>query len=109
MYAIRSYYVVVLTADHTSSEPRTNEFKTNVGKFRIPILFFNPGDKAFGGISYRNMQQIDIMPSILTYLNIKAKMVTFGKPYQSDKDFVVYYLDNIYHYIDGDYYRNNFV
>jgi len=94
----------VITADHTSSEPTEEKFKTNVGKFRIPILFFNPGNPAFGGISYRNMQQIDIMPSIIDLLHIKTKMVTFGKPYQSDKDFVVYYLDNIYHYIDGDYY-----
>lgn len=94
----------VITADHTSSEPTEEKFKTNVGKFRVPILFFNPGNPAFGGISYRNMQQIDIMPSIIDLLHIKTKMVTFGKPYQSDKDFVVYYLDNIYHYIDGDYY-----
>jgi len=94
----------VITADHTSSEPTAEKFKTNVGKFRVPILFFNPGEPTFGGISYRNTQQIDIMPSILKYLNIKTKMVTFGKPYQSEKDFVVYYLDNIYHYIDDDFY-----
>ena len=43
------------------------------------------------------------MPSILEYLNIETKMVTYGKSYQSDKDFVVYYLDNIYHYISGDF------
>ena len=94
----------VITADHTSSEPTAEKFKTNIGKFRIPILFFNPGKPSFGGLNFRNFQQIDIMPSILSYLNIKAKMITFGKSYQSDKDFVVYYLDNIYHYIDGDYY-----
>ncbi|UOX33663.1 sulfatase-like hydrolase/transferase [Flavobacterium sediminilitoris] len=96
--------IFVLTADHTSSEATEKKFETNVGKFRVPIAFFNPGDKNFGGISYRNMQQIDIMPSILDLLNIKTKMITFGKPYKSEKDFVVYYLDNIYHYIDGDYY-----
>jgi len=56
------------------------------------------------GKNYKNLQQIDIMPSILDYLNIESKMVTYGKSYQSDKDFVVYYLDNIYHYISGDYY-----
>ena len=52
----------------------------------------------------KNLQQIDVMPSILEYLNIETKMVTYGKSYQSDKDFVVYYLDNIYHYISGDFY-----
>lgn len=94
----------VITADHTSSEPTAEKFKTNIGKFRIPIMFFNPGNPSFGGLNFRNFQQIDIMPSILSYLKIKAKMITFGKPYLSEKDFVVYYLDNIYHYLDGDYY-----
>lgn len=94
----------VITADHTSSEPTVERFKTNIGKFRIPILFFNPSDSTFIGKENKNLQQIDIMPSVLKYLNIKAKMVTFGKPYQSNSDFVVYYLDNIYHYIDGDFY-----
>lgn len=94
----------VITADHTSSEPTAEKFKTNIGKFRIPIMFLNPGNPSFGGLNFRNFQQIDIMPSILSYLKIKAKMITFGKPYLSEKDFVVYYLDNIYHYLDGDYY-----
>ncbi len=96
--------IFVLTADHTSSEPTEEKFKTNVGKFRIPILFFNPGKPDFGGVSYKNVQQIDIMPSLIDLLNIKTNMVTYGKSYKSDKDFVVYYLDNIYHYIQGDYY-----
>lgn len=94
----------VITADHTSSEPTEKKFKTNVGKFRVPILFFDPSNPEMIGKNYKNLQQIDIMPSILDYLNIESKMVTYGKSYQSDKDFVVYYLDNIYHYISGDYY-----
>lgn len=94
----------VIVADHTSSEPKQAKFKTNVGKFRIPILFFDPSNPSLVGKNSKNLQQIDVMPSILEYLNIDAKMVTFGKSYQSDKDFVVYYLDNIYHYISGDFY-----
>ena len=96
--------IFVITADHTSSEPTEDKFKTNVGKFRVPILFYNPGNPTFGGVSYKNVQQIDIMPSLIDLLHIKTNMVSFGKSYQSDKDFVVYYLDNIYHYIQGDYY-----
>lgn len=94
----------VITADHTSSEPTAEKFKTNVGKFRVPILFFKPSDSTFTEKNYKNLQQIDIMPSVLSYLKVKTKMITFGKPYQSDKDFVVYFLDNIYHYIEGNYY-----
>jgi phosphoglycerol transferase MdoB-like AlkP superfamily enzyme len=96
--------IFVITADHTSSEPTEEKYKTNVGKFRVPILFYNPGKPTFSVVSYKNLQQIDIMPSLLDVLHIKTKMVSFGKSYQSNKDFVVYYLDNIYHYIHGDYY-----
>lgn len=94
----------VITADHTSSEPTEKKFKTNVGKFRVPILFFDPSNPSMVGKNLKNLQQIDIMPSIIDYLNIDSKMITYGKSYQSDKDFVVYYLDNIYHYVSGDYY-----
>ncbi|WP_338378527.1 sulfatase-like hydrolase/transferase [uncultured Flavobacterium sp.] len=96
--------IFVITADHTSSEPTEDKYKTNVGKFRVPILFYNPGNPNFGGINYKNVQQIDVMPSLIDLLHIKTKMVSFGKSFQSEKDFVVYYLDNIYHYIKGDYY-----
>lgn len=94
----------VITADHTSSEPVAEKSKTNVGKFSIPILFFDPSNPELTGVSEKNFQQIDIMPSIVDYLNIKTKMVTYGKSFRSDKNFVVYYLDNIYHYINNDYY-----
>ncbi|WP_445721019.1 LTA synthase family protein [Flavobacterium sp.] len=94
----------VITADHTSSEPTEKKFKTNVGKFRVPILFFDPSNPSIVGKNLKNLQQIDIMPSIIDYLNIDSKMITYGKSYQSEKDFVVYYLDNIYHYVSGDYY-----
>lgn len=94
----------VIVADHTSAEPTENKFKTNVGKFRIPILFFDPSNPSLAGINPKNLQQIDVMPSVLDYLNIETKMITYGKSYQSENDFVVYYLDNIYHYISGDFY-----
>lgn len=93
----------VFTADHTSPFGQ-GKYLNNVGKFRIPILFFDPSNPELKGISEKNFQQIDILPSILDYLNIKDDVVTFGKSYQSDKDFVVTYIDNIYNYISGDYY-----
>ncbi len=94
----------VITADHTSSEPVEAKSKTNVGKFHIPILFFDPSNPELKGVDEKNFQQIDIMPSIVDYLNIKTKMVTFGKSFRSEKNFAVYYLDNIYHYVNNDFY-----
>jgi len=75
-----------------------------VGKFRIPIFFFDPSKPEFKGIVEKNFQQIDILPSVLDYLNIKDTIVTYGKSYRSDKDFVVTYVDNVYNYIHYDYY-----
>lgn len=94
----------VLTADHTSAEPTSALYKTNVGKFRIPILFFDPSNTDLIGVHDKNFQQVDILPSVLEYVGIPSKTISYGKSYTSDKDFVVYYLDNIYHLIDGDYY-----
>lgn len=94
----------VISADHTSSDGDQESDKTNIGKFRIPILFFDPSNPNLVGTNTKNFQQIDIMPSILDYLNIKTKMVNFGKSYKAKDNFVVYYLQGTYHYINDDYY-----
>jgi phosphoglycerol transferase MdoB-like AlkP superfamily enzyme len=94
----------VIVADHTSSEPTAEKYRTNVGKFRIPILFFDSSNENLKGVVEKNFQQIDVLPSILDYLHIKDKVVTFGKPFRSDKNYAVYYLDNIYHLIQDDFY-----
>lgn len=99
-----NHTLFVISADHTSSEGDRNIDKTNIGKFRIPILFFDPSNLDLKGIHTKNFQQIDIMPSILDYLNIKTEMVSFGKSYKSPENFVVYYLQGTYHYIYDDYY-----
>ncbi len=114
-YALRQFFekakkqdwykntLFVFTADHTSSSGK-GKYTTNVGKFRIPIFFFDPSKSEFKGIIEKNFQQIDILPSVLDYLNIKDTIVTYGKSYRSDKDFVVSYVDNVYNYIHQDYY-----
>ncbi|MBP1224920.1 LTA synthase family protein [Flavobacterium sp. 1355] len=94
----------VLSADHTSSSGDNEIDKTNIGKFRIPILFFDPSNPDLASVNEKNFQQIDIMPSILDYLHIKTDMVSFGKSYKSKENFVVYYLQGTYHYIQDDYY-----
>ncbi|MBX9806927.1 MAG: sulfatase-like hydrolase/transferase [Flavobacteriaceae bacterium] len=94
----------VISSDHTSSSGDHDIDKTNIGKFSIPILFFDSSNPLFVGVNENNFQQIDIMPSILDYLNIKTDMVSFGKSYKSKNNFVVYYLQGTYHYIQDDYY-----
>lgn len=94
----------VISSDHTSSSGDKDIDKTNVGKFSIPILFFDPSNANLVGVNEKNFQQIDIMPSILDYLNIKTNIVSFGKSYKSKENFVVYFLQGTYHYIEDDYY-----
>lgn len=94
----------VITADHTSSSGTSDVDKTNIGKFRIPIVFFDPSNPEFNTADEKNFQQIDIMPSILDYLNIKAEIISFGKSYKSQQNFAVYYLQETYHCIVDDYY-----
>ncbi|MFN8275124.1 MAG: LTA synthase family protein [Flavobacteriaceae bacterium] len=93
----------VLTADHTSASGQ-GKYTTNVGKFRIPILMIDPSRPDFQAVNEKNFQQIDILPSVLDELNISDTVVTYGKSYNSTKDFVVSYVDNVYNYISGDYY-----
>jgi phosphoglycerol transferase MdoB-like AlkP superfamily enzyme len=114
-YALRKFFekakkqdwykntLFVFTADHTAAYGE-GEYKTNVGKFRIPIFFMDTSNPDFKGVSNKNFQQIDILPSVIDYLNIKEDVISFGKSYKSDKNFVVTYIDNIYNYIEGDYY-----
>ena len=103
----KSWYkntIFVITADHTSSSGAEEVYKNNVGKFRIPIMFYVPNDPTMVGKSSKNFQQIDILPSLMDYLQLNGKIISYGKSYKSDKDFVVNYLDNIYNLNKGDYY-----
>ena len=66
----------ILTADHTNESVR-KEFQNNYGSFCIPVIFFKEGSDLHG-IKKRIAQQIDIMPSVLSYLNYDREYIAFG-------------------------------
>jgi phosphoglycerol transferase MdoB-like AlkP superfamily enzyme len=66
----------VLTADHTYDE--LSNHATYLSKFSIPILFFAPSDTAHKPLLTFPVQQVDIMPSILDYLNVPDTFKCFG-------------------------------
>lgn len=66
----------VLTADHTN-EKFHKEYQNSMGQFSIPILFYKHGSD-LKGIKMRIAQQIDIMPTILHYLNFDGEYIAFG-------------------------------
>ena len=74
----------VLTADHTN-ESVHKEFQNNFGAYCVPIIFFKPGGN-LKGIKPRIAQQIDIMPTILSYLNYDEDYVAFGSNLLDDSN-----------------------
>lgn len=75
----------VITADHTNESVR-KEFQNNYGSFCIPIIFYKP-DSDLTGIRNKIAQQIDIMPSILGYLNYDEEYIAFGNNlFDGDKE-----------------------
>lgn len=68
----------VLVADHTAAieDPAYN---TSIGLYRIPILFYQPAGKIPTVRENRIVQQVDIMPSVLDYLQVPKPYVAFGE------------------------------
>ncbi|MBK7132826.1 MAG: sulfatase-like hydrolase/transferase [Bacteroidales bacterium] len=66
----------VITADHTN-ESIHKEFQNNFGAYCIPIIFYKPASD-LKGIQSRIAQQIDIMPTVLHYLNYDEDYIAFG-------------------------------
>jgi Phosphoglycerol transferase and related proteins, alkaline phosphatase superfamily len=94
----------IFTADHTAKE-QSALYGTRAGIFRIPIVYFHPGDSTIHGVSQRVTQQTDIMPSVLDYLGINKPYLAFGTSIFSDKinGFASSYLGGIYQYFQGNY------
>jgi phosphoglycerol transferase MdoB-like AlkP superfamily enzyme len=92
----------IFTADHTAKE-QSRLYGTRVGIFRIPIVYFLPGDTAFHGVSSRITQQADIMPSVLDYLGINKPFLAFGSSIFSNKTdgYAANFLGGIYQYFHG--------
>ena len=68
----------VITADHTTIITNP-EYINARGIYEIPIMFYHPSDSTLTGVSNVMMQQIDILPSVLSYLGFKGDYFAFGK------------------------------
>lgn len=66
----------VITADHTS-EAHLPYYKTRVGNYTVPIVFYQKGSRLHG-FEDKIVQQIDIMPTVLDYLGYQEPFVSFG-------------------------------
>ncbi len=68
--------IFVLTADHTN-EKIHKEYQNAYGQFSIPIIFYMHNSD-LRGERKRIAQQIDIMPTLLSYLNYDGEFIAFG-------------------------------
>jgi len=68
----------VITADHATVSDFP-EYQTSMGQMSIPIIFYHPKDTFLRKIDSTVVQQTDIMPSVLSYLNYSGDIVGFGK------------------------------
>ncbi len=68
----------VLMADHTSIS-NSSFYNSSLGMYRIPLLFFAPGDSTIKGEQNVIAQQCDVFPTVLSYLGEKEKIKSFGK------------------------------
>jgi phosphoglycerol transferase MdoB-like AlkP superfamily enzyme len=66
----------VITADH-STYGEVPYYQNHVGMFSVPLIFYCPG-RGLKGESFREVQQTDIMPSVLHYMNYDQKFLAFG-------------------------------
>ena len=100
----------VITADHTN-ESIHPVFQNNFGSYCIPIIFYTPGGD-LKGIKNRIAQQIDIMPTVLSYLNYDKEYIAFGNNLLDDSsesfafntngsDYHLYMKDHILEMIDN--------
>ncbi len=94
----------VITSDHTAKS--LNPFYQNrVGDYAVPILYFHPGNPDLKGVNNRITQHIDIMPSVLDYVNTDSHFISFGSSVFSDREkgFAVNYLNQLYQYKEDEW------
>lgn len=91
----------VITSDHTNISDHA-EYQTDLGVFGAPILFFDPSGKLSPQRRHAIAQQIDIMPTVLSYLDYEQPYIAFGSDLLTTPDsmtWAVNYLNGIYQYV----------
>ncbi|MBN8702800.1 MAG: sulfatase-like hydrolase/transferase [Bacteroidetes bacterium] len=94
--------VFVIVADHTGILA-DDDYNTKTGQLAIPIAFYCPNDTLLLGKKNKVAQQIDIMPSLLSYLNYDEPYFSFGFNLfdNSKTNFALSYSDGIFQAIDS--------
>ena len=97
--------IFVMTSDHTNQSNHP-EYESDIGGFSSPVIIYDPSGELRPGMRDAVAQQIDIMPTVLSYLR-------YGKPYLSfgcdllttppAETYAVNYLNGVYQYVKYGY------
>lgn len=95
----------VIAADH-ANQSNHEVYQTDLGAFQVPILFYAPGDSTLVGYKEQIAQQIDIMPTVLSYLGYDKPFIAFGSDLLTTPaadSYAVNYYNGTYQYVKGEY------
>ncbi|MBW6481602.1 MAG: LTA synthase family protein [Vicingaceae bacterium] len=94
----------VVVADH-STHSIAPKYNTPLGRFAIPIFFYDPSQQLKG--TYNEIyNQIDLTPSVLGLLGINTKLITFGKNIfnsSNNESFSINYINEVYQIYSENY------
>lgn len=96
--------IFVITADHTNVVERS-EYKTPLGLYRVPIIFYDPSGQLPRGWSSSVAQQTDIMPTLLSCLGYPNLYLAYGVDLLStppDSTWALHYNNGVYQYVTPD-------
>lgn len=98
----------VITADHVSGQVDPVH-QTTLGHYSVPIILYAPGHPELHGYDRdRVVEQTDIMPTVLSYLNYDKPYVAFGNDMLTtppDSTFALHWVPEFdgYEYVEGNY------
>jgi hypothetical protein len=76
-----------------------------MGNYKIPLMIIDPSRPEINSINQKLIQQIDIMPEVLDYLNYSGKIFSFGNhPEKINDRMVADFNEGLYHFIIDNYY-----
>jgi phosphoglycerol transferase MdoB-like AlkP superfamily enzyme len=89
----------VITADHCAQSD-LKEYNTSVNYYAVPLIFYK-GDGTLVRNDQSIAQQIDIMPSVLGYLNYPKPYIAFGNNLfnPSSQRFAINYIEETYQFL----------
>lgn len=96
----------VITADHSPPYQINEKYRTASGLFQVPVFLFHPQHPEWAEEDKNQlMQQIDIMPSVLGYLNFDQPYFGFGRNVFDTLSvpYAINYHSNAYQYFSGEY------